>query len=147
MKWELKKFEELTVSELYEILKLRCEIFVLEQECAYQDCDNKDIEAKHLYCVENGKIIAYLRILNRGVSFNEMSIGRVVVDRNNRGRGLAKIALAKAIKFVEEELNETEIRISAQKYIVKLYGELGFREMSDEYLEDGIPHVEMLYKK
>lgn len=147
MKWELKKFDELNVEEIYKILKLRIEVFVVEQECAYQDCDGKDQKSYHLFLEDEGRIAAYLRILKRGLSFDEVAIGRVIVNKDYRGKGLAREMMLKAIKFIEEELNEKEIKIQAQVYLVDFYGSLGFKKISEEYLEDNIPHVDMLYKK
>ncbi|MCY6485508.1 GNAT family N-acetyltransferase [Clostridium aestuarii] len=147
MNWELKKFEELKVKELYEILKIRNEVFVVEQQCAYQDCDGKDEKSYHLYLQDNGKIIAYLRILKKGVSYDEISIGRVLVHKNYRGKGISREMMLKAINFIDLNLNEKEIKIQAQSYLVNFYGSLGFKETSNEYLEDNIPHIDMLYKK
>lgn len=147
MKWEIKKFEELKSEEMYEIFKIRNEVFVVEQQCIYQDCDNKDRNAYHLFALKNGRVAAYLRILDKGISYDEISIGRVIVGREYRGKGLAKEMMLKAIEFIESNLNETTIRISAQQYLLNFYKSLGFDQVSDVYLEDNIPHVEMLYKK
>ncbi|MCB2342595.1 GNAT family N-acetyltransferase [Clostridium estertheticum] len=147
MNWELKKFKELKVEEIYKILKIRNEVFIVEQQCDYQDCDGKDENAYHLYLQDNGKIIAYLRILKKGVSYDEISIGRVLVHKNYRGKGRSRELMLKAINFIELKLNEKEIKIQAQSYLVNFYGSLGFKETSNEYLEDNIPHIDMLYKK
>lgn len=147
MNWKLKKFEELTVEEIYRILKLRNEVFVVEQQCVYQDCDGKDEKAYHLYIEDNGKIIAYLRILNKGVSYDEIAIGRVLVHKNYRGKGIAREMMLKAINFIELNLNEIVIKLQAQEYLLGFYKSLGFKEVSNVYLEDNIPHVDMLYKK
>lgn len=145
MQWKIKTFNELTTTELYEILRIRAEVFVVEQTCVYQDLDLKDKRAYHLFTEENGEIIAYLRILEKGVSYPEISVGRVLVKEEYRGRGLARELMQRAISFVEEVLKEKEIRISAQKYLLKFYKSLGFTVVSEVYLEDGIEHVEMLY--
>lgn len=147
MNWELKKFNELKVEEIYKILEIRNEVFVVEQQCAYQDCDGKDENAYHLYLQDNGKIIAYLKILKKGVSFDEISIGRVLVNKNYRGKGISREMMLKAINFIELNLNEKEIKIQAQSYLINFYKSLGFKETSNEYLEDNIPHIDMLYKK
>lgn len=147
VEWKLKKFDELNIEELYEILQLRSEVFVVEQECAYQDCDGKDKNSYHLYLESDGRIIAYLRILKKGLSFDEMSIGRVLIHKDYRRKGIAREMMTKAISFIEKELNEKEIKIQAQVYLVDFYGSLGFKKVSDEYLEDNIPHIDMLYKK
>jgi ElaA protein len=147
MEWKLKKFEELTIEELYKILELRNAVFIVEQECPYQDCDGNDKNSYHLFLQDNDNIAAYSRILKKGVSYDEVSIGRVVVNKNYRGKSIARELLTRGIKFVQEILKETEIRIGAQAYLIDFYGSLGFKAVSDEYLEDEIPHVEMLYKK
>lgn len=147
MNWEMKKFNELSGEEIYEILKLRSEVFVIEQQCIYEECDGKDNKSYHLFAKENGQIIAYLRILEKGVSYNEISIGRVLTDKKYRGKGLAKQMMLRAIEFIENNLNEKVIRISAQEYLINFYSSLGFVRVSEVYLEDNIPHIEMLYKK
>lgn len=147
MNWQLKRFEELKSEEIYKILEIRTEVFIVEQQCAYQDSDGKDKNSYHLYLEEDGEIVCYLRILEKGVSFNEVSIGRVLVNRNYRGKGLAREMMLKAINFIEHNLNETEIKISAQAYLIDFYRSLDFKETSEVYLEDNIPHLDMLYKK
>ncbi|AWI03050.1 GNAT family N-acetyltransferase [Clostridium drakei] len=147
MNWQLKKFKELKVEEIYKILEIRNKVFIVEQQCAYQDCDGKDENAYHLYLQDNDKIIAYLRILKKGVSYDEISIGRVLVNKNYRGKGISREMMLKAINFIELNLNEKEIKIQAQAYLINFYKSLGFKEVSDEYLEDNIPHIDMLYKK
>ena len=147
MEWEIKKFNELSGEEVYEILKLRSEVFVIEQQCIYEECDGKDNNSYHLFAKENGQIIVYLRILEKGVSYNEISIGRVLTDKKYRGKGLAKLMMIRAIEFIENNLNEKVIRIGAQEYLVNFYIGLGFMRVSEVYLEDNIPHIEMLYKK
>jgi ElaA protein len=145
LNWKLKKFEELECKEIYEILKIRNEVFIVEQQCAYQDCDGKDKYAYHLYLEDNGEIISYLRILEKGISYDEVSIGRVLVSKNFRGKGTSRDMMLKAINFIEQDLKETKIKISAQAYLINFYGSLGFKETSREYLEDNIPHIDMLY--
>ncbi|QUH30898.1 GNAT family N-acetyltransferase [Vallitalea guaymasensis] len=144
MEIKIKHFAELNTEEIYEILKLRNQVFVVEQKCIYQDCDDKDKIAYHLLGIEDGKIVAYLRILQKGVSYNEISIGRVLTDIDYRGRGLAREIMIKAIYFIKNNLKEKEIKISAQKYLTDFYKSLGFVINSNVYLEDGIPHVEMI---
>lgn len=147
MKWKLKKFKELSGEEMYEILKVRSEVFVVEQECPYQDPDSKDQNAYHLFVQEDGNIIAYLRILEKGISYDEISIGRVLINKDYRGKDLSRKLMLKAIEFIENNLNEKEIKISAQAYLLDFYKSLGFKEVSEVYLEDNIPHIDMLYKK
>lgn len=143
----IKKFSELTVEELYNILKIRNEVFVVEQQCVYQDCDGKDQESYHLVAMDNERVIGYLRIPNKNVSYMEVSIGRVLVTADVRGKGIAKDIMANAIDFIINELNENKIRISAQSYLEEFYKSFGFIKVSKEYLEDGIPHIEMLLKR
>ena len=145
MEWKIKRFEELTTTELYEILRVRAEVFVVEQTCIYQDLDEKDKRAYHLYCEESGKVKAYLRILDRGISYPEISIGRVLTTENNRRKGLAREMMKNAIDFICKDLGENQIRISGQLYLQAFYESLGFQTVSEMYLEDDIPHVEMLY--
>ena len=144
MNWKIKRFEEMTTTELYEILRVRSEVFVVEQTCIYQDLDLKDKKAYHLFCENNGEIAAYLRILDKGVSYPEISIGRVLTRETNRRIGLAREMMQKAISFVEEELSEMQIRISAQLYLKQFYESLGFLITSEVYLEDDIEHIEMV---
>ena len=145
MNFQIKKFEDLTADEIYEILRIRSEVFVVEQNCAFQDCDNDDQNSYHIFTAENDRIVSYLRVLKRGISYNEISIGRVLVAKDHRGKGVAKELLIKAIEFIENTLNECEIRISAQEYLKEFYSSLGFEISSDMYLEDEIPHIEMYY--
>jgi ElaA protein len=142
--FKIKNFDEISSIELYKILKARNEVFVVEQDCVYQDCDDKDLKSYHLFLEEEEKVIAYLRILPKGLSYDEISIGRVLVIKESRGRGLAQKMIVEAIKFIENELNETKIKISAQAYLEKFYKQHGFITVSDVYLEDGIPHIEMI---
>lgn len=147
MNWKIKRFEELKLKEMYEILALRNEIFIVEQECPYQDCDDKDEKSYHLFAEENGEIVAYSRIIEKGVSYDEISIGRVTVKKSYRGKGISREMLSKAIEFIEKDLKETEIKIQAQAYLLNFYKSFGFKEVSEEYLEDNIPHIDMVYKK
>ncbi len=147
MNWTIKKFKELNVEEIYKILALRNEIFIVEQECPYLDCDDKDLNSYHLFLKENGEVVAYLRILEKGISYDEISIGRVAVKKNYRGKGISRKMMLKAIEFVENNLNEDTIKIQAQAYLLNFYSSLGFKAVSQEYLEDNIPHIDMLYKK
>lgn len=146
MKYSIKKFDELTNNELYEILRLRNEVFIIEQNCLYQDLDLKDKGSYHLFVEKNDTIIAYLRIIPKGISYKEVSIGRVVTKLEYRNQGIAKEMLKKAIEFIKLELNEQKVRISAQVYAEKLYKSVGFKQISNIYLEDNIKHIEMLYE-
>lgn len=146
MNYKIKKFSDLTIDQLYEIFKIRAEIFVVEQNCAYQDVDSRDKGAYHLFLENNNEIIAYLRILPKGISYEEVSIGRVLTKESYRKRGLSRDLMDKAIAFVIDTLGEKEIRISAQVYLQEFYKSFGFKTVSDIYLEDGIEHIEMLCK-
>ncbi len=145
MKLIFKRFEELNTKELYRILKARIEVFAVEQDCVYQDCDNKDFYAFHMYYEKNDEIVAYIRILDKGISYDEISIGRVLVNENYRFQGISSKLMNAGIDFIKKVLNENSIRISAQAHLIHFYGQLGFVKVSDEYLEDNIPHIEMLY--
>lgn len=137
-----KRFEELTVDELYEILKIRVDIFVVEQKCPYQELDEKDRKAYHIYLKEDNQIKAYLRLLDAGVSFKEASIGRVL--STERGKGYARVVIEEGIQTAKEILKADKIRIEAQVYAQEMYEKFGFRAVSEEFLEDGIPHIQML---
>ena len=125
---------------------LRSEVFVVEQNCAYQDLDNKDQKALHLIAEENNKIIAYTRIFKKGDFFKNSSIGRVLVKKEHRGKHLGKKIMIKSIEQIKKDKKEKKIELSAQKYLLKFYLELGFKKIGEEYLEDGIPHVKMTLK-
>ena len=143
--FKVRRFKELTVDELYKILALRSEVFVVEQKCVYNDIDGKDLKSTHMWIQENGKIVAYIRIVDRGVSYDEASIGRVLVPIDERGRGLAKKIIREGIKYLTEISSEKKITIGAQHYLKNFYQDLGFVEISDIYDEDGIPHLDMQY--
>lgn len=140
----VKTFNELTTAELYAILQLRSEVFVVEQDCVYQDVDGKDQKAIHVIGFKNDAVVAYTRIFKAGNYFNEASIGRVVVSPKTRKDGYGVEIMKASIQAVEDKYNETAIRISAQKYLLKFYTSLGFTVVGDEYLEDGIPHMNMI---
>lgn len=138
----IKRFEELSSEELYEINKIRVAIFCLEQNCLYQDLDDKDKNAYHVYIKENDKIKAYLRVLDKGISFDEISIGRVLTTE--RGVGFGNIILKEGIRVAKEKMNADKIKIEAQSYAKGYYEKFGFKQISDEFLEDGIPHIKMI---
>ena len=144
MNWKIKWFEELGVQEMYEILQLRTEVFVVEQNCVYQDLDGKDNKSLHVSGYLNEVLVAYVRIVKAGVSYSEIAIGRVVVSPAHRHKSLGHEVMTKAIEIVESQLGVQPIRISAQSHLEKFYGKLGFVSTGKAYLEDGIPHIEML---
>ncbi len=145
-KWYIKRFEELSTRELYQILQLRNEVFVVEQNCVYQDADGNDDKAFHLFLEKDRQIIAYARIFKPGDYFDKASIGRVVVHPDYRRQKLGNKLMQKAIDFVTATLQENTIEISAQTYLLKFYSDLGFKATGEEYLEDGLPHVRMVYE-
>lgn len=144
MEFLIKKFDELSVNELYAILQLRSEVFVVEQDCVYQDLDFKDQKSLHVFGKKNDVIIAYTRIFKPGDYFKEASIGRVVVKDSERKYGYGYDLMNASIKAVQLEFDTDKITISAQVYLTKFYNNLGFKQVGEEYLEDGIPHIEML---
>lgn len=139
-----KTFAQLTTQELYEILQLRSQVFVVEQDCVYQDLDGKDQKALHILGFKDEKVVAYTRIFKPGFYFDEASIGRVVVAENQRKYKYGYTIMEASIAAIKEAYNETTIKISAQCYLKKFYNNLGFTEIGVEYLEDGIPHIAML---
>ena len=146
MNWILKKFNELTVDELYAILQLRSEVFVVEQNCIYHDPDGKDKFGWHLMALEDGKLVAYTRILPAGISYSDPSIGRVVTSPVKRRSGLGKLLMRKAIEQCELLFGKTSITLGAQLYLKSFYESLGFFVSGKEYIEDGIPHITMSRK-
>lgn len=146
MQFVFKPYKQLTVDELYDSLQLRSAIFVVEQTCIYQDMDDKDKRAEHLLGYDNGKLVAYARTLAPGISYKEASIGRVVVDSNQRGKSFGKELMQEAIKRTLDLYKTNEIVISAQYYLLKFYSELGFVAEGEIYPEDDIPHIKMRLK-
>ncbi len=144
--WEIKKFEELNTKELYAIMQLRLAVFSVEQNCAYQDADGKDLKCVHLSGFdEENDLIVYSRIVPAGISFNEVSIGRVITSAKARGTGAGKELMKKSMEFIEKQYGKVPVRIGAQCYLIKFYSSFGFEISGEEYLEDNIPHIEMLY--
>ena len=142
--WTLKKFSDLTPNELYAILRLRSEVFVVEQNCVFQDMDNKDHKSHHLMGWQDGVLVAYTRLVPEGVSYKEFpSIGRVVTSSIVRKNGTGKLLMQKSIEELVRLYGQTPIRIGAQLYLKKFYSSFGFEQSSDVYDEDGIDHIEM----
>ncbi len=144
MKTTTKTFNQLSTTELYEILQLRSEVFVVEQDCVYQDIDGKDEKALHVLGTKNNEIIAYTRCFKPGDYFNEASIGRVVVKKSQRKFKFGNKIMLESIKAIQQNYQTETIKISAQCYLNKFYSNLGFKNTGDEYLEDGIPHIAMI---
>ncbi len=141
----IKRFEELSAEELYEILQVRVAVFVVEQNCIYQEIDGKDRHSYHVLLKDDEGIQAYLRVVDRGISFEEVSIGRVLTLK--RGCGLGNRILSEGIKVARERMSAEAIKIEAQSYARQFYENFGFVQVSEEFLEDGIPHIEMLWKE
>ena len=141
--WKQKKWEELNKKNLHEILLVRSEVFVVEQNCVYQDIDNKDPKAIHLYGKIKNKIVAYSRIFNEGDFYKEISFGRALVLKNQRGKGLGNELVQKSIEIIKGNWPNKKVKISAQAHLNNFYKKHGFIEKGKEYLEDGIPHVSM----
>ena len=143
MNFITKSFKELNTTELYQILQLRSEVFVVEQDCVYQDLDFKDQKSLHVFGFKNDKIIAYTRIFKPGDYFKNASIGRVVVAASERKYGFGHDLMKASIKAIKNHFKVDEITISAQKYLKKFYESHNFKQIGEEYLEDGIPHIRM----
>ena len=139
----IKSFEELNKAELYQIIQLRIAVFIVEQDCPYPDLDDMDQDAQHMWIEDSGEIVCYLRVNPAGSRFEEPSLGRIVTKKSHRNHGLAEMLIKKAIDLVCEKESRA-IRISAQCYLEKYYEKFGFIKASEEYLEDNIPHIEML---
>ncbi|WP_405208934.1 GNAT family N-acetyltransferase [Aquimarina sp. LLG6339-5] len=142
--FQVKSFEELSTSELYKILRLRAEVFVVEQDCVYQDVDNKDQKALHVIGYKNNNIVAYTRIFDAGDYFEKASIGRVVVLETERKYGYGHDLINQSIIAIKDQYTKDEIKISAQCYLKKFYEKHNFKQIGEEYLEDGIPHIAMV---
>lgn len=145
--WECKSFSKLTKEELYKILQLRNEVFVVEQNCPYQDCDNKDFDAHHLCAWKNGVLVAYTRLLPKGISYPDaVSIGRVLTSPAVRKQNLGRKLMDKSIEEIYSLFGKETILIGAQLYLKKFYESFGFIQIEEPYLEDGIPHITMIKK-
>ncbi|WP_417871223.1 GNAT family N-acetyltransferase [Winogradskyella sp.] len=143
---QTKTFNQLNTTELYDLLQLRSEVFVVEQDCVYQDIDGKDNKALHILGYNDDKLVSYTRIFKAGDYFEEASIGRVVVKENQRQYGFGYDIMKASIEAINRHYKTSEIRISAQTYLIKFYNNLGFKAVGEEYLEDGIPHIAMTKK-
>jgi ElaA protein len=144
--WRIKSFEALTKEELYDIMHLRQLVFVVEQNAPYVDADYKDQHALHVMAYINNQLAAYARVIKEGISYPEACIGRVVNHPVFRRTGLGKLLMEKAVEVLETAYNTRECRISAQSYLIPFYSGYGFEVCSEEYLEDGLPHKEMIRK-
>ena len=143
--WSIIHFNELSSIQLFDLMELRTQIFVVEQNCPYQEVDTKDKSAFHVLGYDrNGLLIAVARVLPLGISYDEVSFGRVAIRKEYRGKGTAHELTQKLISFIKTHLKSDEIRISAQSHLLQFYKSHGFKAVSKEYDEDGIPHLEML---
>ncbi|MFN3752752.1 GNAT family N-acetyltransferase [Flavobacterium sp.] len=143
LEWKIKRFEALSAKELYALLQLRAEVFIVEQNCVYQDIDGKDEKALHLIGEDKGEVVAYARLFKPNDYFEQASIGRVVVKEHSRSKKLGHILMREAIQVIKTHFDQRKITISAQLYLKKFYESHGFIQTSDMYLEDDIPHIEM----
>jgi len=143
IQWKIKRFEALSLQELYSALELRSEVFVVEQNCVYQDIDNKDQKAIHVMGYLNADLVAYARLFDAGDYFEQASIGRVVVSPAHRSKSFGHELMRQAISEVEQHFKTTEITISAQLYLKAFYESHGFVAQGESYLEDDIPHIKM----
>ncbi|MDH6251526.1 ElaA protein [Chryseobacterium sp. H1D6B] len=144
--WKIKTFDEFTVPELYQVIKARVDVFVVEQNCPYHDLDGYDQKAVHIWAEEDGVVLAYCRVFNKGIKYEETSLGRVLTTENGRGKSLGKQLIRYAVETIENRFHTSEIRISAQDYLLRFYSEFGFEDTGKKYLEDNIPHTEMIRK-
>jgi len=144
--WKIKSFEEITTSELYKIIKARVDVFVVEQDCPYPDLDGYDQQAVHIWAEQDQDVLAYCRIFNKGIKYQETSIGRVLTTEKARGKSLGKQLIQYAVETIENRFHTSEVRISAQDYLLRFYSGFGFEDTGKKYLEDNIPHTEMLRK-
>ena len=146
MKWNTTKFHQLTPDQLYDILKLRVNIFVVEQKCPYPELDDKDrhVETRHMTAYDDSRLIAYTRLLPPGLSYPDISVGRFAVEPSARNQGTGSLLMEKTLEEIDKIWPDKPIRISAQVHLSKFYEKFGFIIVSDSYLEDGIPHIEML---
>ena len=141
----VKKFKELSLDELYEILKIRASVFVVEQNCPYQDLDDVDKDAYHVCIKDEGKVVGYLRVVDKGKRLDEVSVGRVISLKRRCGIGSALMRAGLAV--AKEKFGANKVMVGAQTYAKHFYEQSGFKQISEEYLEDGIPHIYMIYEE
>jgi ElaA protein len=144
LRWECKPFNDLSADQMYTILCVRQEVFVLEQECLYLDADGKDRKSFHLMGFDDDKLVAYARIVEPGVSYTEVSMGRILTTKTARGNGAGIELMEVGLREIEKIYGKVPVRISAQTYLLNFYQKFGFESTGKEYLEDEIPHTEML---
>lgn len=145
MEIAIKHYADLTKDEFHDLISLRISVFIIEQDCPYQEVDGLDKDAYHLLVTENDSIIGTLRILKPGVVYPELAIGRVLSHQNHRDRKMGHLMMKESMLFIKENLKLSTVRLSAQSHLSAFYEKYGFKSTGKEYLEDGIPHTEMLY--
>lgn len=144
MEWIYRNFEKLSGREVYEMLKLRVDVFIVEQDCAYHEVDGHDYKAIHVFCLDEGGIAAYARLLPSNVKYPEPSVGRVIVRQDKRGSGLAHELMEKCLNYITDEWSPEKIRLQAQSHLASFYGKHGFEAVSKPYDDGGIPHIDMI---
>jgi ElaA protein len=142
----VKTYDSLSLTELHDLLQLRSEVFVVEQDCVYQDIDGKDIKALHVLGYAKKTLAAYTRCFSPGVYFKEAAIGRVVVRKDFRGKDFGHLIMEASLKAISDHFGTGNIKLSAQTYLIDFYKTHGFVSTGEEYLEDGIPHIAMIKK-
>ena len=145
MRLEVKAWDQLSRKEINDIFSLRSEVFVVEQECIYQDVDGKDEKADHVLLIINNELVGYTRVFNENIYFKEASFGRAVVKKNHRGEGYGHLLVEKSLEHLKTN-KQSPIKISAQSHLKEFYSSHGFVVKGEEYMEDGIPHIAMYYK-
>ena len=145
MRLEVKAWDQLSRKEINDIFSLRSEVFVIEQECIYQDVDGKDEKADHVLLIINNELVGYTRVFNENIYFKEASFGRAVVKKNHRGEGYGHLLVEKSLEYLKTN-KQSPIKISAQSHLKEFYSSHGFVAKGEEYMEDGIPHTAMYYK-
>jgi len=143
--WEIKSFEEFQLKEFHDLIALRISVFIIEQNCPYQELDGKDQNSTHVICKKDDRIIATARIVAPGLSYHEPAIGRVLIAEEQRGLGLGHQLMIETLKAAEQKYGKIPVRMSAQEHLIGYYNAHGFKVASEVYLEDDIPHVQMLY--
>lgn len=144
MNWKIKPFNELTTIELYELMRLRQEVFIIEQDCNYLDADGKDLESYHVLGYDSNELAAYARVVKPGISYKEVAVGRVIVKESHRSNKLGYELMQICHDFISTKLKQASIRLSAQSHLESFYRNCGYEPTGKEYLEDNIPHKEML---
>ena len=146
MSWKIQTYDELTKEELYKIIQLRVNVFIVEQQTCYEDLDDHDQNSIHLSYAKDGKLFAYTRLLPPGEKFEMASLGRVITSQEARGTGLGKEMIQLALDTIEKEWPGSEVFIQAQEYLKGFYGSFGFEPVSEPYIYDSLPHQDMMYK-